>query len=104
MNDQIETYRGKSGWRYRYAGRDDGHYMSEAMARQAAECYARDRPTDQEMLDDCEAAIRVPAERGGPGYTEWEHEFLVNINAQMLDGKLLSSGQRAKLDQLWRKL
>jgi hypothetical protein len=99
MTDAIETYRGRNGWRYRYAGRDDGDYMSEAMARQAGELYAHKRPTDREMLDECEAMIRAD---GGPTFSEWEHEFLVSVNAALLDGKPLSEQQRAKLDQLWR--
>lgn len=100
MTDQIETYRGRNGWRYRYAGRDDGDYMTEAMARQAAAGYAQRRPSDREMLDECEDLVRAD---GGPKFTEWEHDFLISMNAQLLDGKPFSEAQRAKLDQLWRK-
>jgi len=58
----------------------------------------------EEMLDDCDEASSVPQENGGPGYSEWELEFLDSVREQFNGTGRLSDKQREKLTELWNKI
>lgn len=58
----------------------------------------------EQMLDDCESAKTVPEANGGPGFTDWELEFLESLRDQVDDGRTLSQRQMSKLEDLWNKV
>lgn len=58
----------------------------------------------EQMLDDCDSVKDVPASRGGPGFDDWELEFLESVRDQHEGGKSLSEKQLGKLRQLWDKV
>ena len=38
------------------------------------------------MLSDCRDVVDIPSERGGPGFSQWEQEFLESIGDQLAEG------------------
>jgi hypothetical protein len=62
------------------------------------------QPEIEEMLVDCLGVKDIPRERGGPGFSTWEQEFLDSIEDQLGDGRQLSLKQRTILRELWDKI
>lgn len=56
------------------------------------------------MLDDCNSAAPVTEENGGPGFTQWELEFLDSIEDQYADRGELSLRQEETLRKIWNKI
>lgn len=57
-----------------------------------------------EMLTDCENVANIPKERGGPGFNEWEKEFLESLREQFDRNGSLTDKQLEKLEELWDKV
>jgi hypothetical protein len=81
--------------------------------RSEAEEWQRDKLIMQEVketdeierpLSDCESALDIPKSRGGPGFNDWEKEFLGSIREQFDDKGWLTSPQVDKLRQLWDRI
>ncbi len=51
------------------------------------------------QLEDCETLAKVPKERGGVDYTEWERKFIRDMRAWNVD-RDLTPAQRLTLKQL----
>lgn len=56
------------------------------------------------LLEDVENVAHVPRERGGPGYTKWELDFIESISEQLKGGCRLSEKQEEKLRELWGEI
>lgn len=58
----------------------------------------------REMLDDCESAKDIPRSRGGPGFNDWEKEFLESVVDQFDTEGSLSRKQESVLTRMWEKV
>ncbi len=58
----------------------------------------------EEMLEDCTGAEDIPKDRGGPGFNQWELEFLESLRDQLADDSTLSEKQVTKLTELWDRI
>lgn len=72
--------------------------------------YTTTKVEDVELwLEDCESVVNVEVHSGGPGYTDWEKEFLSSIRDQF-DAKVratkrpLSGKQLATLKKMWDQI
>jgi len=57
-----------------------------------------------EMLDDCAGARDVLACNGGPGFNDWEREFIDSAADQFSERGRLSDKQTTVLERLWAKI
>lgn len=62
-----------------------------------------ERADVEEMIDQCESAAHVPKCNGGPGFSQWEHEFIESLREQFDAGRSLSERQLEKLAELAEK-
>lgn len=58
----------------------------------------------EQMLDDCENAMTVHKQNGGPNYYMWELDFLASVREQFDERGRLTDVQREKLEELWDKI
>jgi hypothetical protein len=56
------------------------------------------------MLSDCESAVGIDKSRGGPGFGQWEEEFLESIREQFDARGTLTERQLDKLQELWDRV
>lgn len=56
------------------------------------------------MLNDCLSALRIPRSRGGPGFNDWEVQFVESVSEQFDDGRILTDKQIDKLETLWNRI
>ena len=56
-----------------------------------------------EMLEACETAARVPPDRGGTEYNDWERGFLKSVGEHYAAVGCLTDKQLAKLVELWER-
>lgn len=59
---------------------------------------------NKQMVDDCVSVINIPVYRGGPGYNDWEKEFIESIEDQISSGRKLSEKQEGLLKKLWDRI
>lgn len=57
-----------------------------------------------QMLDDCDSVLGIPRSRGGPGFSEWEVEFIESVRDQYESRGSLSPKQTEKLTELWNRI
>lgn len=55
-----------------------------------------DRTNTEEWLDDIQTILRL-----GKDISEWEHKFLSNMEAKLIDDQRLTDNMWAKLEELW---
>jgi hypothetical protein len=60
--------------------------------------------TNQQKVDDCMSVINITVSRGGPGYNDWEKEFLESVEDQLNGGGGLTEKQEKVLQRLWDKI
>lgn len=58
----------------------------------------------EQMIEDCMEASSVPKENGGPGFNDWELEFLESIQEQYGERGTLSDAQEEILTGLWDRV
>jgi hypothetical protein len=58
----------------------------------------------QQMIGDCQNVRNVARCRGGPGFSEWELEFLDSIDEQFGRRGWLSEKQIERLRQMWNRI
>lgn len=58
----------------------------------------------EEMLEDCNDVKDITSERGGPGFSQWELEFLESVTDQFAERRTLTTAQEEKLGELWDKI
>lgn len=63
-----------------------------------------DEKRARELLDDCENVASVSQDNGGPGFSQWELEFLESISEWLDAGRSLTDPQAEKLQQIWNKI
>lgn len=58
----------------------------------------------EEMLSDCEEAKNIPSQRGGPGYSKRDLDFLESLREQFDDRDSVSEEQFKWLQDLWDRI
>lgn len=58
----------------------------------------------RQMIDDCESVKDIPRSRGGPGFSEWELDFLESVADQFDERGTLTEKQREKLRAMWDRV
>jgi len=56
------------------------------------------------MINDCLSALNIPRSRGGPGFNQWEREFLESIEDAFKTYGKLTEKQYDKLHSLWSRI
>ena len=59
---------------------------------------------EESMLSDCENVVDIPSATGGPGYNQWEQEFLESLRNRIDEGRTLTEPQLAVLKKLWDRI
>lgn len=57
-----------------------------------------------QMIDDCNEVKDIPESSGGPGFNDWELEFLDSVEDQYAKKGKLTETQIEKLEELWDKI
>lgn len=65
--------------------------------------------TMERWLDDCEEVVNIDGSHGGPGFTDWEKEFLGSLREQFDERagrtkKPLTGKQLVVLHKLWDRI
>jgi len=58
----------------------------------------------EQMIDDCRSVLDIDKAHGGPGFSDWEKEFLDSIEDQYTDRGTLSEKQIAVLKKMWERI
>jgi len=58
----------------------------------------------QDMVDDCLNVINIPKDRGGPGFNQWERDFIESLDERLREGRNLTERQIDKLESIWNRI
>jgi hypothetical protein len=73
--------------------------QTESFFARAHEHMAKSK--HEEWIEDIRNADGV---QGGIKLSQWEQEFLENIEGRLAEGRTLTEGQRNKLEDIWNRI